>query len=55
MSLHSLQIVGRAKRDKKSFSISFPTIYSAIDTGILLPQLKNIMLFKWKHKNVYSF
>ena len=32
------QIAGRAKRDKKSFSISFPTIYRAIDNGILPPQ-----------------
>ena len=31
------QIAGRAKRDKKSFRISFPTIYRAIDTGILPP------------------
>ena len=44
------QIAGRARRDKKSFSISFPTIYRAIDTGILPPQLKIIMRFKWKHK-----
>ena len=44
------QIAGRARRDKKSFSISFPTIYRAIDTGILPPQLKKIMRFKWKHK-----
>ena len=44
------QIAGRAKHDKKSFSISFPTIYRAIDTGILPPQLKKIMRFKWKHK-----
>ena len=44
------QIAGRAKRDKESFSISFPTIYRAIDTGILQPQLKKIMRFKWKHK-----
>ena len=44
------QIAGRAKRDKEPFSISFPTIYRAIDTGILPPQLKRIMRFKWKHK-----
>ena len=44
------QIAGRAKRDKEPFSISFPTIYRAIDTGVLPPQLKKIMRFKWKHK-----
>ena len=44
------QIAGRAKRDNEPFSISFPTIYRAIDTGILPPQLKKIMRFKWKHK-----
>lgn len=44
------QIAGRAKRDKEPFSISFPTIYRAIDSGILPPQLKKIMRFKWKHK-----
>ena len=27
------QIAGRAKRDKEPFSISFPTIYRAIDSG----------------------
>ena len=44
------QIAGRAKRDNEPFSISFPTIYRATDTGILPPQLKKIMRFKWKHK-----
>lgn len=44
------QIAGRAKRDKEPFSISFPIIYRAIDSGILPPQLKKIMRFKWKHK-----
>ena len=44
------QIAGRAKRNKEPFSISFPTIYRAIDTSILPPQLKRIMRFKWKHK-----
>lgn len=44
------QISSRAKRDKEPFSISFPTIYRAIDTGILPPQLKKIMRFKWKHQ-----
>lgn len=44
------QIAGRAKHDKEPFSISFPTIYRAIDRGVLPPQLKKIMRFKWKHK-----
>lgn len=44
------QISGRAKLDKEPFSISFPTIYRAIDSGVLPPQLKKIMRFKWKHK-----
>jgi len=44
------QIAGRAKFDKEPFSISFPTIYRAIDSGILPPRLKKIMRFKWKHK-----
>ena len=44
------QIAGRAKRDKEPFSISFPTIYRAINKGVLPPQLKKIMRFKWKHK-----
>ena len=44
------QIAGRSKRDKEPFCISFPTIYRAIDSGILPPQLKKIMRFKWKHK-----
>lgn len=44
------QIAGRARLDKEPFSISFPTIYRAIDSGVLPPQLKKIMRFKWKHK-----
>ena len=36
------QIAGRAKLDKEPFSISFPTIYRAIDSGILPPRLKKI-------------
>ncbi len=44
------QIAGRAKHDNEPFSISFTTIYRAIDNGILPPQLKKIMRFKWKHK-----
>lgn len=44
------QIAGRAKLDKELFSVSFPTIYRAVNTGVLPPQLKKIMRFKWKHK-----
>lgn len=44
------QIAGRSKLDKEPFSISFPTIYRAIDSGILPVKLKKIMRFKWKHK-----
>ena len=52
MNLHwsPEQIAERTKRDKESFCISFPTIYRAIDSGILPPQLKKIVRFKWKHK-----
>ena len=35
------QIAGRAKLDKELFSVSFPTIYRAVNTGVLPPQLKN--------------
>ena len=44
------QIAGRARLDKEPFSISFSTIYRAIDSGVLPSQLKKIMRFKWKHK-----
>lgn len=44
------QISGRVKLDKEPFSISFPTIYRAIDSGVLPTQLKKIMRFKWEHK-----
>jgi IS30 family transposase len=44
------EIAGRAKVEKKPFSISFPTLYRAIDSGVLPPQLKKIMRFKWKYK-----
>ena len=45
------QIAGRAKRDKEPFCISFPTIYRAIDSGILPPQLKKIMRSNGSIKN----
>ena len=44
------QIAGRARLDREPFAISFPTIYLTVDSGILPPQLKKIMRFKWKHK-----
>lgn len=44
------QISGRAKLDKEHFSISYTTIYRAINSGILPHQLKEIMRFKWKYK-----
>ena len=44
------QISGRAKLDKEPFSISYSTIYRAIDSGILPRHLKKIMRFKWKYK-----
>ena len=34
------QIAGRSKLDNEPFGISFPTIYRAIDSGVLPPQLK---------------
>ncbi len=46
------QIAGRAKLDKKPFSVSCATIYRAADSGILPKSTKKIMRFKWKHKNV---
>ena len=44
------QIAGRSKLDNEPFGISFPTIYGGIDSGVLPPQLKKIMRFKWQHK-----
>lgn len=44
------QIAGRAKLDREPFSITFPTVYRVIDSGVLPSQLKKIMRFKWKHK-----
>ncbi len=48
------EICGRAKLEKQPFSISFPTIYRAIDDGILSTALKKIMRFKWEHKKCKS-
>ncbi|NCC87509.1 MAG: IS30 family transposase [Clostridia bacterium] len=44
------QICERAKLEKQPFSLSFVTIYRAIDNGVLPRQLKKIMRFKWKYK-----
>lgn len=44
------QIAGRAKLDKKPFSVSYTTIYQAVDSGLLPKSAKKIMRFKWKHK-----
>ena len=44
------QISERAKLDKEPFSVSYPTIYRAIDSGVLPRQLKKAMRFKWKYK-----
>lgn len=44
------QIAGRARLDKEPFSISYATIYRAIDSGVLPKELKKKMRFKWKHK-----
>jgi len=44
------QIAGRAKLENQPFSLSFVTIYRAIDNGVLPKQLKKIMRFKWKYK-----
>ncbi len=45
------QIAGRSKLENKPFSLSYVTIYRAIDSGVLPKQLKKIMRFKWKYKN----
>ena len=44
------QICARAKFENQPFSLSFITIYRAIDNGVLPKQLKKIMRFKWKYK-----
>lgn len=44
------QIAGRAKLENQPFSISYVSIYRAIDNGVLPKQLKKIMRFKWKYK-----
>ena len=44
------QIAERAKVEHKPFSISYITIYRAIDSGVLPKQLKKIMRFKWKYR-----
>lgn len=44
------QICERAKIEKQPFSLSFATVYRAIDSGVLPKQLKKTMRFKWKYK-----
>jgi IS30 family transposase len=44
------QICERAKLEKQPFSLSYVTIYRAIDRNVLPKQLKKIMRFKWKYK-----
>lgn len=45
------QIAGRAKPEKQPFSISYPTIYRAIDSGILPKQLKKLCASNVSIKN----
>lgn len=40
------QIAGRAGLDKESFSVSYATIYRAIDSGVLPKGLKKTIRFK---------
>ena len=44
------QICERAKFENQPFHISYPTIYRAIDGGILPKSLKKLMRFKWQYK-----
>ena len=44
------QIAERARLENEPFSLSFVTIYRAIDSGMLPKQLKKIMRFKWHYK-----
>jgi transposase, IS30 family len=44
------QICERAKLENQPFSLTFATIYRAIDSGVLPRQLKKTMRFKWKYK-----
>jgi len=44
------QISGRAKLEKQPFSISYNTIYRAVDSGVLPKETKKIMRFKSKNK-----
>ena len=44
------QICERAKLENQRFSLSYTTIYRAIDNGVLPRQTKKIMRFKWKYK-----
>jgi len=44
------QIAERAKLKNEPFSLSYVTIYRAIDSGVLPKQIKKIMRFKWHYK-----
>jgi len=44
------QIAERAKLENQSFTISYATIYRAVDSGILPSGTKKLMRFKWKYK-----
>ena len=46
------QIAGRAKRDKEPFSISLPTIYRAIDTGVCRLSLRSPLKTSFERKCV---
>ena len=48
------QTAGCANLDNEPFSVSFPTIYRMVDSGILPKEIKKIMRFKWKHKKCRS-
>ena len=44
------QICGRAKLEKKPFSISYATIYRAVNSGVIDMSIKKMMRFMSKHK-----
>lgn len=45
------QICGRAKLEKQPFTISYNTIYRAVNNGIIPMEIKKKMRFMKKHKN----
>ncbi len=44
------QISNRAKLEKKAFSVSYSTIYRALDKGLLEKSFKKYMRFRWMYK-----